>query len=196
MAVGTGSNLNRQRMINLMYIVFIAMMALNVSPEVLDGFSKVEGELRQATAASEARNRRLASDMQASFSTNPAKASMYYEQSQELQRRTDSLYQHLQQLKEAIAIEADGRGEPGRSVQVCGGAELSGALRGMPPVPEDEAVVVGAQRGVRQAVGLRSQPPAPAARAVYAHVPYTPSDPIRSDHQSITCKSMQNKATW
>ena len=85
-------------MINLMYIVFIAMMALNVSPEVLDGFSKVEGELRQATAASEAQNRRLASDMQASFSTNPAKASMYYEQSQELQRRTDSLYQHLQQL--------------------------------------------------------------------------------------------------
>lgn len=110
MAVGTGSNPNRQRMINLMYIVFIAMMALNVSPEVLDGFSKVEGELRQATAASEAQNGRLASDMQAAFSTNPAKASMYYEQSQELQRRTDSLYQYLQQLKEAIAIEADGRG--------------------------------------------------------------------------------------
>ena len=117
MAVGTGSNPNRQRMINLMYIVFIAMMALNVSPEVLDGFSKVEGELRQATAASEAQNRRLASDMQASFSTNPAKASMYYEQSQELQRRTDSLYQHLQQLKEAIAIEADGHGASPDSLQ-------------------------------------------------------------------------------
>lgn len=117
MAVGTGSNPHRQRMINLMYIVFIAMMALNVSPEVLDGFSKVEGELRQATAASEAQNRRLASDMQAAFSTNPEKASMYYEQSQELQRRTDSLYQHLQQLKEAIAIEADGRGASPDSLQ-------------------------------------------------------------------------------
>jgi len=55
--------------------------------------------------------------MQASFSTNPAKASMYYEQSQELQRRTDSLYQHLQQLKEAIAIEADGRGASPDSLQ-------------------------------------------------------------------------------
>ncbi len=117
MAVGTGSNPNRQRMINLMYIVFIAMMALNVSPEVLDGFSKVEGELRQATEASEAQNGRLASDMQAAFSTNPAKASVYYEQSQELQRRTDSLYQHLQQLKEAIAIEADGRGASPDSLQ-------------------------------------------------------------------------------
>ena len=58
MAVGTGSNPNRQRMINLMYIVFIAMMALNVSPEVLDGFSKVEGELRHATATIEAQNGR------------------------------------------------------------------------------------------------------------------------------------------
>ncbi len=42
---------------------------------------------------------------------------MYYEQSQELQRRTDSLYQHRQQLKEAIAIEADGRGASPDSLQ-------------------------------------------------------------------------------
>lgn len=109
MAIGTGGNPNRQRMINLMYIVFIAMMALNVSPEVLDGFTKVEGELRQATEASHQQNIRLASDMQVAFDSNPRKVTPYYSYSQELQKRTDSLYLAIQQLKEAIACEADGQ---------------------------------------------------------------------------------------
>ena len=32
----------RQKMINLMYVVLMAMLALNVSTEVLDGFSIVD----------------------------------------------------------------------------------------------------------------------------------------------------------
>ena len=35
--ISNNPNSPRQRMINLMYLVFIAMMALNVSSEVLDG---------------------------------------------------------------------------------------------------------------------------------------------------------------
>ena len=41
--ISNNPNSPRQRMINLMYLVFIAMMALNVSSEVLDGFELVEG---------------------------------------------------------------------------------------------------------------------------------------------------------
>ena len=44
--ISNNPNSPRQRMINLMYLVFIAMMALNVSSEVLDGFELVEGSLR------------------------------------------------------------------------------------------------------------------------------------------------------
>ena len=35
----------RQKMINLMYIVLMAMLALNVSTEVLQGFSVVDDRL-------------------------------------------------------------------------------------------------------------------------------------------------------
>ncbi len=117
MAVGSGSNPNRQRMINLMYLVFIAMMALNVSPEVLDGFSLVEGELRQATLHSEAQNARLASDMRAAFTSNPEKVRLWQERSRELQLRSDSLYTYIQSLKQAIAVEADGKGATPESLQ-------------------------------------------------------------------------------
>ena len=44
--IANNPNSPRQKMINLMYLVFIAMMALNVSSEVLDGFELVEGSLR------------------------------------------------------------------------------------------------------------------------------------------------------
>jgi len=37
----------RQKMINLMYVVLMAMLALNVSNEVLNGFSIVEESLKR-----------------------------------------------------------------------------------------------------------------------------------------------------
>ena len=39
----------RQKMINLMYVVLMAMLALNVSNEVLNGFSIVEESLKRTT---------------------------------------------------------------------------------------------------------------------------------------------------
>ena len=42
--ISNNPNSPRQKMINLMYLVFIAMMALNVSSEVLDGFGLEAGE--------------------------------------------------------------------------------------------------------------------------------------------------------
>ena len=43
--ISNNPNSPRQRMINLMYLVFIAMMALNVSSEALDGFELVRWKL-------------------------------------------------------------------------------------------------------------------------------------------------------
>ena len=39
----------RQKMINLLYVVLMAMLALNVSTEVLEGFSVVEESLHRTT---------------------------------------------------------------------------------------------------------------------------------------------------
>ena len=42
----------RQKMINLMYVVLMAMLALNISTEVLNGFSVVEESLNRTTGNS------------------------------------------------------------------------------------------------------------------------------------------------
>lgn len=46
----------RQKMINLMYVVLMAMLALNVSSDVLNGFSLVEDSLLRTTANASASN--------------------------------------------------------------------------------------------------------------------------------------------
>ena len=48
----------RQKMINLMYVVLMAMLALNVSSDVLNGFSLVEDSLLRTTANASASNER------------------------------------------------------------------------------------------------------------------------------------------
>ena len=123
MAVGSRGNPNRQRMINLMYIVFIAMMALNVSPEVLDGISQVEGELQQTISTTEQRNKALSQDMDHAYQANPDKVSAWRQRSEELRLRSDSLYRYIQSLKELIAQEADGR--EGRADALCHLDDLS-----------------------------------------------------------------------
>ena len=46
----------RQRMINLMYIVLTAMLALNVSSDVLNGFSQVQEGLHRTNLNMASRN--------------------------------------------------------------------------------------------------------------------------------------------
>lgn len=107
MAIGTGGNPNRQRMINLMYIVFIAMMALNISPEVLEGFSLVERELRETTKSLEEQNR-LRTDLLASaYRSNPTKVARWIERAEKLRTKTQALDSLLQHLKGEIAATAD-----------------------------------------------------------------------------------------
>ena len=52
-------NSPRQKMINLMYLVFISMLALNVSVEVLDGFKQVDDRLGNSSETLTERNERI-----------------------------------------------------------------------------------------------------------------------------------------
>ena len=57
--IANNPNSPRQKMINLMYLVLMAMLALNISTEVLNGFSIVEESLNRTTANSSAENAAL-----------------------------------------------------------------------------------------------------------------------------------------
>lgn len=98
----------RQKMINLMYVVLMAMLALNISTEVLDGFSIVEESLNRTTANSSKENESLYSNFADQMKTNPQKVKEWFDKATEVKRMSDSLYNFAQQLKVAIVREADG----------------------------------------------------------------------------------------
>ena len=98
----------RQKMINLMYIVLLAMLALNVSTEVLHGFAVVQESLDRTTANSSKLNEDMMADFRRQMLSNPEKVKQWYEQAQDVRNMSDSLYNFAEDLKIAIVKEADG----------------------------------------------------------------------------------------
>ena len=98
----------RQKMINLMYVVLMAMLALNVSNEVLNGFSIVEESLKRTTENAAKENLAIYDDFDQQMKANPQKVKEWYEKAQRVKQSSDSIYNLAAELKLAIAREADG----------------------------------------------------------------------------------------
>ena len=98
----------RQKMINLMYVVLMAMLALNVSNEVLNGFSLVEESLKRTTINATKENLAIYDDFAVQMKKNPQKVKQWYDKSQKVKQMSDKLYNLADELKLAIVREADG----------------------------------------------------------------------------------------
>ena len=104
-------------MINLMYVVLMAMLALNVSNEVLNGFSIVEESLNRTTENAAKENLAIYEDFDQQMQANPQKVREWYEKAQRVKLASDSLYNLAAELKQAIAYEADGSdGNPAKLI--------------------------------------------------------------------------------
>ena len=98
----------RQKMINLMYIVLMALLALNVSSDVLNGFSLVDESLSRTTANSAQQNRTLLDGLADANRYNPEKTGPWFEKARQVKLMSDSLYAYVDELKLRIARQADG----------------------------------------------------------------------------------------
>ena len=107
--MASGRQTPRQRMINLMYIVFLAMIAMNVSSDVLNGFKQVEDSLTKSIKSTIDRNNKLYADFETLRESNPGKAADWYNRSASVKVMADSLYNYIEDLKYRIVREADGK---------------------------------------------------------------------------------------
>ncbi len=103
----------RQRMINLMYIVLTAMLALNVSSDVLDGFTQVQDGLSHTNQNFAQRNDAVYASLETAARNNPDKAGKWHELATEVRRESHALCNTIDSLKLAIVRKADGeKGNP------------------------------------------------------------------------------------
>ncbi len=98
----------RQKMINLMYVVLMAMLALNVSTDVLNGFSLVSDSLTKSTENAAEVNQGIYDTFDQQMKTNPTKVKEWYEKAQYVRSISDSLYNLTEELKWAIVRMSDG----------------------------------------------------------------------------------------
>ncbi len=96
----------RQKMINLMYLVFIAMLALNMSKEVLSAFGSINEKLDSANNTFDAKNTLALNDLKAKAGENEkfAAAAVTAEQASKL---SDDYYNYLESQKTLLLSEVD-----------------------------------------------------------------------------------------
>ena len=100
-------------MINLMYIVFLAMVALNVSSDVLSGFKHVEDALDASNQGAQTRNKKLFDEFTAAHEKNSEKTGMWYGRAQSTRQRAAAMYAMIDSIKLQIVRMADGdSGDP------------------------------------------------------------------------------------
>ncbi len=99
----------RQKMINLMYVVLMAMLALNVSTDVLKGFTLVAEKLRLSTQNASYINEGIYKAFDEQMKANPTKVKEWYDKAQYVRQMSDSLYDMAEQLKMAIVVKSDGK---------------------------------------------------------------------------------------
>ena len=99
----------RQRMINLMYIVLTAMLALNVSSDVLDGFVQVHSGLARTNATYAHRNDAVYAQLATFAKDNPGKGKPWLDKAYAVRQRAAALYNELDSLKQLVVVQADGK---------------------------------------------------------------------------------------
>ncbi len=95
-------------MINLMYLVFIAMLALNMSKEVLSGFGLLNEKFERNVEKTSTSNTQYLLSLQQKANDNPAKFGPLYQNALDLEKAATSLSSYLETLKsEMIATVKD-----------------------------------------------------------------------------------------
>ncbi|MFL2569346.1 MAG: GldM family protein [Flavobacteriales bacterium] len=104
-----GNNLSpRQKMIGMMYLVLTALLALNVSKQVLDAFSKINNGIVKTTKNFSQKNEDVYNEFDIAFETNPNKTREWRDKAYTVKSKSDSLVQMIQNLKFSLVKLAEG----------------------------------------------------------------------------------------
>ncbi|NDV44221.1 gliding motility protein GldM [Flagellimonas sediminis] len=94
-----GKQTPRQKMINLMYLIFIAMLALNMSKEVLAAFGLMNEKLETSNTSMDSNNASFFASLETKASENEEEYGELYKDAQKVKELSDDYYSYLQGLK-------------------------------------------------------------------------------------------------
>lgn len=102
-----GKQSPRQKMINLMYLVFIAMLALNMSKEVLSAFGLMNQKLTESNTASTQRNEAFMSSLATKASEQPEQYGSVKAKADQIKQLSDNLNNYIESVKSDILKDVE-----------------------------------------------------------------------------------------
>lgn len=103
------ANSPRQRMINLMYLVFIAMMALNMGKEVLSAFGLMNEKLQTANERYQLTNEAAFAELERKEQEKPEDYKEALEKARQVRELSNEYYSYLSTLKEEVMSQASNK---------------------------------------------------------------------------------------
>ena len=98
----------RQKMIGMMYLVLTAMLALNVSAAILNGYTQVDESLHATIETMEQSNAETYATFKAALDKNAEKTQEWYDKAMEVQRVSNEFYAYVQKFKDDMVKMVDG----------------------------------------------------------------------------------------
>jgi gliding motility-associated protein GldM len=92
----------RQKMIGMMYLFYTALLALNVSVEILNAFVIVNKGMERTVENFGSKNAVLYSDFDAQLQMNAAKVKPYHDKAMEIKKATDALINQIESVKDKV----------------------------------------------------------------------------------------------
>jgi gliding motility-associated protein GldM len=107
--MGHGKETPRQKMIGMMYLVLTAMLALNVSAEVLDAFRLVNEGIKKTTDNFVQKNQTIYKDFEEEVAKNARKAGTWKGKADSVRSSADELYDYIQGIKVHLIKDNQGK---------------------------------------------------------------------------------------
>ena len=98
----------RQKMIGMMYLVLTALLALNISKEILDGFVKVDNSLLQTQSTLSSKIHDTYTALELKYNSNQEKVGPFFDEAQEITERSENLITYLNKLKSRCLSTSEG----------------------------------------------------------------------------------------
>ena len=102
----------RQKMISMMYLVLTALLALNVSREIVEAFVLVDGGLNETIENFDEKNKTVYDNFSKQETQNEEKVKPWRVKADEIKVKSKDLHAYIQGLKKQIIITAEGEETP------------------------------------------------------------------------------------
>jgi gliding motility-associated protein GldM len=105
--MATGKLSPRQKMINLMYLIFIAMLAIQIGPEVLSSFGYMNEKLTEANQTATQKNEDILANLQTKTSEQPEKYADLYNKARSVNDLSNQFETYLEGLKTTFIADVE-----------------------------------------------------------------------------------------